>query len=114
MIDFQAGHDFVAGVKSKLIDKSSAPVEWSPAKLTDVTSTIVNSYFAPVPAGDIELELPTTYDVQETPAHRTTYMRWNMQPYTPLNSKRGVATDEAPAKNTSANSASSSTAATQN
>lgn len=43
---FMLGHDFYEGVRALLIDKDKSP-EWSPLKLTEVTSSMVETYFLP-------------------------------------------------------------------
>ncbi len=94
----QVSEDFALGVTAKLIDKSTEPVQWSLPTLAQVTPQLVESYFAPVPVGDVELELPTAYSVHETPTHRTGFLQWNMEKYTPVK-------DKAPANNASASAA---------
>jgi enoyl-CoA hydratase len=45
-------HDFFEGIRALLVDKDNAP-KWQPASLAAVTPAMVDSYFAPVPAGDL-------------------------------------------------------------
>jgi enoyl-CoA hydratase len=52
---FMAGHDFREGVRALLIDKDRHP-KWRPDRLPDVTEAMVDSYFAPLPGGDLPLE----------------------------------------------------------
>jgi enoyl-CoA hydratase len=52
---FMAGHDFREGVRALLIDKDRRP-KWCPDRLPDVTEAMVDSYFAPLPGGDLPLE----------------------------------------------------------
>jgi len=42
-----AGHDFYEGVRAAIIDKDNAP-KWQPARLSDVTQSDVDTYFAPL------------------------------------------------------------------
>jgi enoyl-CoA hydratase len=49
-------HDVREGVRAQLIDKDRAP-KWQPATLADVTDAMVDACFAPLPAGEPELEL---------------------------------------------------------
>lgn len=52
---FMAGHDFREGVRALLIDKDRQP-RWRPARLAEVTDSAVESYFAPLPDGDLVIE----------------------------------------------------------
>jgi enoyl-CoA hydratase len=45
-------HDFFEGIRALLVDKDNAP-KWQPATLAEVTPAMVDSYFAPAPAGDL-------------------------------------------------------------
>jgi enoyl-CoA hydratase len=45
-------HDFFEGIRALLVDKDNAP-KWKPATLAEVTPAMVDSYFAPVPAGEL-------------------------------------------------------------
>lgn len=58
---FLDGRDFYEGVRAALIDKDGNP-KWQPAKLEDVTPTMVEEYFAPLGADD--LFLPTRPEMQ--------------------------------------------------
>jgi enoyl-CoA hydratase len=49
-----AGHDFYEGIRAALIDKGSKP-QWRPASLGEVDPAIIESYFAPLPGGDLTL-----------------------------------------------------------
>jgi enoyl-CoA hydratase len=51
---FMAGHDFREGVRALLIDKDRRP-SWRPDRLGDVTDAMVDSYFAPLPDGDLSI-----------------------------------------------------------
>ena len=53
MTRFIAGHDLYEGVRALLIDKDNKP-EWKPAKVSEVSETEIENYFAPV---KIELTL---------------------------------------------------------
>jgi enoyl-CoA hydratase len=55
------GHDFCEGVRAALIDKDGNP-RWRPARLEDVTPSMVEDYFAPM--GDKELVLLTRKEMQ--------------------------------------------------
>ncbi|HSC19239.1 MAG TPA: enoyl-CoA hydratase/isomerase family protein [Rhizomicrobium sp.] len=50
-----AGHDFYEGVRAAIIDKNNAP-RWNPAALADVSSAEIESYFAPLGAGELTLD----------------------------------------------------------
>lgn len=52
---FMAGHDFREGVRALIIDKDNRP-RWQPARLADVSPGTVDSYFAPLPEGDLDLD----------------------------------------------------------
>ncbi len=58
---FLEGRDFYEGVRAALIDKDARP-QWRPARLEDVTSAMVDDYFAPM--GAAELVLPTRQEMQ--------------------------------------------------
>jgi enoyl-CoA hydratase len=58
---FMQGHDFYEGVRAALIDRDHAP-KWRPATLADVTKSMVDAYFAPLGADD--LQLPTRAEMQ--------------------------------------------------
>lgn len=47
-------HDFYEGVRAALIDRDRSP-KWNPARLEDVTEAMLNSYFAPLGADDLDL-----------------------------------------------------------
>jgi enoyl-CoA hydratase len=51
---FLRGHDFHEGVRALMVDKDHAP-RWRPATLEEATDNLVNSYFAPLPDGELEL-----------------------------------------------------------
>lgn len=55
------GTDFAEGVRALLRDKDGAP-KWSPQQFEDVTSDVVEKYFAPL--GDDELQLPLRSEMQ--------------------------------------------------
>lgn len=48
-----AAHDFYEGVRAAVIDKDRAP-NWRPASLADVSDDEVESWFAPLPGGDLD------------------------------------------------------------
>jgi enoyl-CoA hydratase len=48
------GHDFYEGIRAAIIDKGSRP-QWRPATLDAVNPADVESYFAPLPTGDLVL-----------------------------------------------------------
>jgi enoyl-CoA hydratase len=47
-------HDFAEGVRASLIDRDRNP-RWQPGRLEDVTEADVESYFAPLDRGELEL-----------------------------------------------------------
>ncbi len=49
-----AGHDFFEGIRAAVIEKGSVP-QWRPARLEEVDRAVIESYFAPLPGGDLEL-----------------------------------------------------------
>jgi enoyl-CoA hydratase/carnithine racemase len=55
------GEDFYEGVRSVLIDRDGSP-RWRPARLQDVSDRMVEAYFAPL--GAKELELPSRAKMQ--------------------------------------------------
>jgi enoyl-CoA hydratase len=57
----EANGDFYEGVRAALIDKDGAP-RWAPGRLEDVSEAMLDSFFAPIGAG--ELSLPTREDMQ--------------------------------------------------
>lgn len=54
---FMRGHDFFEGVRAVVIDKDNIP-DWQPATLAAVTGEIVAGYFAPLPEGELAIDLP--------------------------------------------------------
>jgi enoyl-CoA hydratase len=46
-------------VRAVIVEKDNAP-RWSPPRLEDVSDVAVDTYFAPLPGGDLELTLPGT------------------------------------------------------
>lgn len=54
-------HDFHEGVRALLRDKDGKP-NWTPARFEDLTADLLESYFAPLPEGD--LELPSRTEMQ--------------------------------------------------
>jgi enoyl-CoA hydratase len=58
---FMENHDFYEGVRAALIDRDNAP-KWRPSTLGDVSEAMVDAYFAPLGAG--ELELTTRAEMQ--------------------------------------------------
>jgi enoyl-CoA hydratase len=55
------GHDFYEGVRASLIDRDNAPV-WQPARLQDVSRSMLDAYFAPL--GPEELQLASRSEMQ--------------------------------------------------
>jgi enoyl-CoA hydratase len=51
---FLRGRDFYEGVRAVIVDKDRSP-KWRPATLEEATDNLVNSYFAPLPGGELEL-----------------------------------------------------------
>lgn len=51
---FMRGRDFYEGVRAVIIDKDNAP-RWDPPALEQVGPDVVESYFAPLEGGDLEL-----------------------------------------------------------
>ena len=49
------GHEFYEGVRAVVIDKDQAP-RWQPATLDQVEQADIESYFAPLGAGELKLE----------------------------------------------------------
>lgn len=58
---FMKGHDFYEGVRAALIDRDHAP-KWQPASIAEVTPAMVDAYFAPLGADD--LQLPSRLQMQ--------------------------------------------------
>lgn len=52
---FLAGHDFSEGIRALIIEKDNRP-RWRPELLAEVSSAVVDAYFAPLPQGDLMLE----------------------------------------------------------
>jgi enoyl-CoA hydratase len=50
---FMAGHDFYEGVRAMLIDRDRKP-QWRPATLAEVTDSMVDAYFAPIGARELQ------------------------------------------------------------
>lgn len=59
---FLDGHDFYEGVRAALVDKDGHP-KWQPERLEEVTSAMVEDYFASM--GAAELVLPSRTEMQE-------------------------------------------------
>ncbi|MET1047046.1 MAG: enoyl-CoA hydratase/isomerase family protein [Hyphomicrobium sp.] len=55
------GHDFHEGVRALLRDKDGKP-SWSTQRIEDIDADVIESYFAPLPDGD--LELPSRTEMQ--------------------------------------------------
>jgi enoyl-CoA hydratase len=53
---FLAGHDFREGIRALIIDKDNRP-RWRPELLAEVSPAAVDAYFAPLPQGDLMLEM---------------------------------------------------------
>ena len=51
---FMRGHDFYEGVRAVIIDKDNAP-KWDPPSIDLVRARDVDSYFAPLEGGDLDL-----------------------------------------------------------
>jgi enoyl-CoA hydratase len=51
-----ASPDLVEGIRAQVVDKDRSP-RWSPARLDAVTDTAVAAHFAPLPAGEVGLNL---------------------------------------------------------
>lgn len=49
-----AGHDFYEGIRTAVIDKGDRP-RWRPSSLAEVEPEAVESYFAPLPGGDLAM-----------------------------------------------------------
>ncbi len=50
----EKGHDLVEGIRAAIVDKDRAP-KWSPARLEEVTSQMVDAYFNDVDAMSLDL-----------------------------------------------------------
>jgi enoyl-CoA hydratase len=53
---FLAGHDFREGIRALIVDKDNRP-RWRPELLAEVSPGAVDAYFAPLPQGDLMLEI---------------------------------------------------------
>ena len=51
---FMRGHDFYEGVRAVIIDKNNAP-KWDPPSIELVRARDIDSYFAPLEGGDLDL-----------------------------------------------------------
>jgi enoyl-CoA hydratase len=51
------GHDFPEGIRAQVIDKDRNP-QWAPARITEVTPALVDSYFEPLGEGELVLPHP--------------------------------------------------------
>jgi enoyl-CoA hydratase len=51
---FMRGHDFYEGVRAVIIDKDNAP-KWDPPSIDLVRARDIDSYFAPLEGGDLDL-----------------------------------------------------------
>lgn len=49
------GHEFYEGVRAQIIDKDRDP-HWDPPSLSGVGDAMVDSYFAPLPGGELQLD----------------------------------------------------------
>src|SRR5690606_1919321 len=52
-----ASHDLVEGIRAQVVDKDRNP-QWSPAALTEVTTTQVDAYFAELGERELGLTIP--------------------------------------------------------
>ncbi len=48
-------HDFVEGVRAIIVDKDQSP-KWDPPSLAEVSDELLQSLFAPLPGGDLDLK----------------------------------------------------------
>ena len=62
---FMQNHDFYEGVRAALIDRDHAP-KWRPNRLADVSDALLDAYFAPL--GADELQLVTRAEMQRVRA----------------------------------------------
>ncbi|KAL2011445.1 hypothetical protein VTN00DRAFT_4163 [Thermoascus crustaceus] len=63
---FMRHHDFVEGVKARLMSKPPATPKWQPATLAEVTDDVVDQFFT-IPAGESRLPLYNDVDYENYP-----------------------------------------------
>lgn len=63
---FMRHHDFVEGVKARLVSKPPATPKWQPATLAEVTDDVVDQFFT-IPAGESRLPLYNDVDYENYP-----------------------------------------------